>query len=81
VLVNLDTQRPHPVAVRFDGKATDDAATAWWLTAESIAANNEYETGEPQVAVRRERLGEFASGKVLELPPHSLVGLRWETEP
>jgi len=81
ILVNLDTQRRHPVAVKFAGKAKDAAATAWWLAADDIGANNEYETGKPQVAIRQERLADFASGKTLDLPPFSLLGLQWELEP
>ncbi len=81
VLVNLDTQHKHPVTVEFAGTVKDKAAAAWWLSADSIAANNEYETGEPQVAIRDERIAAFASGKTLELPPHSLVGLTWQVEP
>ena len=81
VLVNLDTQTTHPVAVKFAGKAKDAAATAWWLAADDIGASNEYEAGKPQVAIRQERVADFASGKTLELPPHSMVALRWEIEP
>ncbi|HUT36390.1 MAG TPA: hypothetical protein VNE39_23085 [Planctomycetota bacterium] len=80
LLVNLDTARAHPVAVTFSGSVKDRAATAWWLTAEDIGANNEYETGQPQVVIREDRLTDFASGKAVSLPPFSMVALQWSAE-
>ncbi|MFO8007371.1 MAG: hypothetical protein R6V05_06505, partial [Candidatus Brocadiia bacterium] len=76
ILFNLDTTDAHPVQLVFDGDA-GDGATAWWLSADSITANNEYENGEPQVRVRQEEVADFASGHRLELPPHSMVVLEW----
>jgi hypothetical protein len=80
ILFNLDTQRPHRVSVNFAGQVGGEGATAQWLTADSIAANNEYETGEPQVEIREEQMPDFHSGTTLELPPFSMVGLEWQLE-
>jgi hypothetical protein len=80
ILVSLDTHAKHPVALQFAGKVKDGAATAWWLTADDIGANNEYETGTPQVKIVEETINNFASGRTIELPPHSMLALKWEEE-
>jgi len=80
VLFNLDTKAARRVRLSFEGAAKGGAATAWRLAADSIAANNEPESGDPQVAIREERLDGFASGRAIDLPPHSMLGVRWETE-
>jgi len=80
ILVSLDTSKAHTVEVRFPGRAAGGSAESWLLSAETIAANNEFEAGEPQVAVRREKVADFASGKRVALPPFSMLGLSWMTE-
>ena len=78
ILVNLDTKDPHDVKVNFPGTVKDKAARAWRLAADSIAANNEYETGEPQVKIEESTVRDFATGKTISLPPHSMLALKWE---
>ena len=79
ILINLDTQRPHRVRLNFPGSAKGKSATACWLTAEEITANNEYENGEPQVEIRKETVDNFEPGQTLTLPPYSMVGLEWQS--
>jgi len=78
ILFNLDTRQPHRVKIRFAGRAQGEKATARWLTADEITANNEYENGKPQVEIRKETLEHFEPGKTLNLPPFSMVTLEWE---
>ena len=78
ILLNIDTSKPHPVAVAFDGTVKDEKATRWSLTAPSIAASNEFEQPEPQVKLVESRIPNFASGHRLILPPHSACALAWE---
>lgn len=77
ILVNLDTREPHVVALKFSGQAKGGTATAWWLTADRITANNESDHP-PEVQVREETLNGFGTGWKLQLPPFSMVALRWE---
>ena len=78
VLLNIDTSKPHPVAVAFDGTVKDKVATRWSLTAPSITASNEFEQPEPQVKLVESEIPNFASGHQLTLPPHSAMALEWE---
>jgi len=80
VLFNLDTQHARSVRLVFPGAVVGGAATAWWLTADEITATNEPGAGEPQVDVRREEIGGFASGRAMQLPPFSMVALPWRTQ-
>ena len=80
ILFNLDTRDAHSVKLHFPGAVKDGSARAWQLTADSIAANNEYETGEPQVRIATSTIQDFANGKVLHLPPHSMLAIEWEQE-
>jgi len=80
ILVNLDTSRTRPVAVEFEGRAAGGRAQAWLLSADSIAANNEFEQPEAQVKVRESAVPEFASGSRLALPPFSMAALAWQVE-
>ncbi len=80
VLVSLDTSKPHPVAVAFDGTVTGGKARQWLLTAEKIAANNEFESPRPQVRVTERTLTDFQSGARLNLPPFSMLAVSWETD-
>jgi len=77
ILVNLDTSESHPVVIRFAGEVANGAARSWLLTADEIAASNEYEAGEPQVTIKEERIAPFRSGTRLKLPPFSMTALRW----
>ncbi len=80
VLINLDTSKPHRVAVEFDGEAAGGAAQSWRLTADRLTANNEYEVGRPQVVLREAKVDDFASGREFTLPAFSLLALRWEVK-
>ncbi len=46
--------------------------------ADSIAAHNECETGEPQVQIIEETIDNFSSGSEIKLSAHSLSVLKWE---
>jgi len=81
IQVNLDTARTHEAALQLSGPVAKDEATAWWLTAESIDANNEDETAPAQVAIRQETLQGFGSGTQLTLPACSMVALSWSQAP
>ncbi len=80
VLVSLDTSKPHPVAVAFDGKVAGGKARQWLLTAEKITANNEFESPQPQVRVIERTINDFQSGARLNLPPFSMLALSWQTD-
>jgi len=79
VLINLDTSKAHRVAVEFDERPAG-AAQSWLLSANRITANNEFEGGPPQVVLREAEVKDFASGHKFNLPPFSVLALRWETE-
>ena len=78
ILVSLDTAKPRPVAVTFAGKPAPGSARSWLLTAEKISANNEYESGPPQVNVAESKFPDFAAGTRLSLPPFSMLALTWD---
>ncbi len=80
ILVNLDTQSPHPVALKFSGKPVAGSAKRWRLSAKHITDTNEFEAGEPQVALVEEPLPAFAAGSPMELAPFSLQAIEWEVE-
>jgi alpha-L-arabinofuranosidase len=77
ILVNLDTQEPRPVEVRFEGEVAAPARS-WILTADQIAASNEFEQPEPQVQVAESQLAGFRSGTRVTVPPFSMIALRWQ---
>jgi len=79
IIVNLDTTNPRPVAVEFDGRASEEGAQWWLLSADEITANNEFEQPEPQVKVTKGELENFTSGQRTNLPPHSMMALQWHT--
>jgi len=78
ILINLDTLRTQPVAVRFAGDVAESSARSWLLRADLIAANNEFEVAEPQVKTQETNVADFASGKRFVLPPFSMLALSWE---
>ncbi len=80
ILFNFDTEDAHTVKPAFPDAAKDRTARAWRLAADAVAADNEYETGEPQVRIVEETLRDFAPGVAIELPPHSMLVLKWERE-
>jgi len=80
ILVSLDTRETHQVAIEFAGKVTGGSVRSWLLTAEKISANNEYESGWPQVTVTEQKLAGFTSGRQFDLPPFSMVALTWNVE-
>ncbi len=78
ILLNLSVDEKVPVKVEFSGEVRGGIATWTLLSADSVDANNERETGEPQVALREGSMQDFVSGRVLPLPPASLTTLSWE---
>ena len=70
-------KKPGAVEVRFEGEATA-AARSWTLTADQIAASNEFEQPEPQVQVAESQLTGFRSGSRVTVPPFSMMALRWQ---
>jgi len=80
VLFNLDTGKAHDVKLHFAGGVAGRTAQVWRLAAESIAANNEYETGKPQVKIEERTIEDFAAGRPIRLGPHSMTALKWQDE-
>jgi hypothetical protein len=82
ILVNLDTAASHRVRIVFPDAVRSGKAACARLTADRITANNErdYVGSEPQVGPPHREVLAFASGRVLDLPPHSLVSLRWRAQ-
>jgi len=78
ILVNFDTTDAHTVKLALPTAVKNKTAKAWRLAAGSIAVNNEYETGEPQVKIAEETINNFSSGSESKLPPHSMLVLKWE---
>jgi hypothetical protein len=79
IVVNLSTTDAAPVAVEFGGGVRGPAGS-WLLTAGEIAANNEFELAEPQVAVKEAEIGGLTSGAAFTVPPFSMFGLSWNVE-
>ena len=78
ILINLDTNEPQAVQLKFEGAVQASGAMQYTLVGDSLDANNEFEVSEPQVTVEEKNLPEFTSGTLLNLPPHSMVVLEWE---
>ncbi len=79
ILFNFDTAQKHTVKLEIPGTALGRTAQAWRLAADSIAANNEYETGDPQVKIEEETINDFAAGRQIDLGPHSMLVLQWKS--
>lgn len=77
VLINTDIKEPQTAILRFDGIPVDKKAALTVLEADSILADNEFETGAQQVLPRSMIIDSFESGHKLELPPHSIITLEW----
>lgn len=80
ILVNLDLERTVPVELRFQGGVKGGRARTWRLTADSIAATNEWIHEEPQVVLQNEVVDAFQSGHAADIPPFSMHGYTWESE-
>ena len=80
ILMSLDVSVARPVEIAFAGRPAQNKALLWRLSAETITANNEFETGRPQVAVTQEMLNGFDQGHEIMLPPHSMTVLEWEVQ-
>ncbi len=80
ILVNLDTQASRAVELKFPGSVAAGSAKQWVLASEKITDNNEFEVGEPQVALREEPLPNFANGNQLLLDPFSIRAIQWESK-
>ncbi len=78
ILINLDTAKAHPIAIRFAGEVAGEAAQSWLLTADTIAASNEYEAGAPQVKITEEQVKDFESGSRIIVPAFSMRVVRWK---
>ena len=78
ILMSLDVSIARPVEIAFAGRPVQNKASLWRMSAESITANNEFETGRPQVTVDEQKLNDFGPGYNIMLPPHSMTVLEWE---
>ncbi len=76
IVINLDTAKPQKIQVKFSGDAVN--ARSWTLTAESISANNEFETGNPQVSIAEGEARDFRNGSTITMPPFSMKAFKWE---
>jgi hypothetical protein len=76
----LDVSSARPVEIAFGGKLVQNKASLWRMSAETITANNEFETGRPQVSVTQETLSNFGPGYEIMLPAHSMTVLEWEVQ-
>jgi alpha-L-arabinofuranosidase len=80
ILLNLSVNEALPIQLEFDGEVVGKKARAELLHADSITANNELETDEPQVRIRDAELSDFRSGALITVPAHSMMTLRWQVE-
>lgn len=80
ILVNLDTTSAHEVALKFSEKPAASSATQWVLASDNITDNNEFESGDPKVRIREDKIPEFSTGKTLKLEPFSLRAIEWDVE-
>ena len=79
ILINLSTSKAHAVSVSFAGQTVPGSAKSWILAADSITANNEFESAEAQVELREQPLDSFQSGWQDRLPPFSMRVLTWSS--
>ncbi len=79
LVVNLDVEQSHPIRLSLSGKVKGDEAIGWLLAADRITANNEFEQASPQATIKQRPIAGFRTGWQYELPPHSMLGLTWET--
>lgn len=78
ILLNLSPDASVSVQLELPG-APRGGVVAWTqLTADSLDANNERESGEPMVDLRDGQMKDFHRGRVIPLPPASLTTLRWK---
>jgi alpha-L-arabinofuranosidase len=80
ILISLDVSEARPVEIAFAGRAEQNKASLWRMSAEKITANNEFEVKEPQVTVVQETLNDFGPNYKMILPPHSMTVLEWEMQ-
>ncbi len=80
VLLNLSVDGPVETTLHFDGAVAGRRAEWTMLHAEDINAHNELELKEGQVKLREGVMEPFHTALNINLPPHSLLVLRWETE-
>ncbi len=80
ILINLSTSKAHPVSVTFPSKPLPNTTQSWLLTANSITANNEFESPQPQVLLRQDPLDSFQTGWQELMPPFSMRVITWQTE-
>ena len=80
ILMSLDVSVARPVEIDFTGRTAQNKASLWCLNAETIIANNEFDTGLPQVTVTQETLDDFGPNYEIMLPPHSMTVLEWEIQ-
>ena len=76
VLVNLDIKEAQEVKLVFPFEPIEKARMEI-LTADRIDANNEFETGEPQINPEQKTINSFKTGFTLKVPAHSLISLTW----
>jgi len=76
VLINYDLEKERTVEVKFNGNAKN--TKSWILTGDSSTANNEWETGEPQVITKEIKLDGFKSGSKITLPKCSMQVITWD---
>ena len=80
LIVNLDVARELAVTVRFQGDVVGASASSWLLSARSLTANNEYETGTPQVTLVRGEIRDFSAGTHLTCPACSIRAIAWRVK-
>jgi hypothetical protein len=80
IVLNIDVDEAHSVAVAFDGKVKGGIAKRWRLVSDSVTANNEFEQPVPQVRLLEGAVENFAPGHRFALPAHSAMALGWQVE-
>ncbi len=74
IIINLDIEQAHDVALKLPDPVTG-TGKRWQLEADSFTANNEYETGDPQVAIAEDQI---QLDQAFAIPAHGITVLQWQ---
>ena len=74
IVINLDLEKSHSIKVKTSASGSV-AAKRWILAADQFAANNEFESGQPQVNILEDQV---QVNEPYEMPPHSVMVMQWQ---
>lgn len=74
IVINLDIDKDHQITIK-QSQTPSSSVKRWQLKADSFIANNEYETGDPQVTISEDQI---QLDKPLTVSSHGITVLQWQ---